>query len=262
MMAYVIGCGGGGGKLAMILAALGEALWLVDGDHIEEKNLDRQFFPRDMIGINKAEALASLLYKQFDMACDYTGEFYHTGNDVAIEADDVLLCCADNHPCRLAVIETCDAIGCLAIIGGNDEFDAEAYVYWPALKGTPNDPRIYYPDLVTNKRNDPLMPGGCTGQEAIDENPQLVVANAISADFMAQLFYFHTRTVKGLDRDSKNSWPVHLKTNKWCFNRSITYGERLAKVIELSRDEFGSTHIRINPDDQGFLSGQEASNAT
>ncbi|MBN3040839.1 MAG: sulfur carrier protein ThiS adenylyltransferase ThiF [Candidatus Omnitrophica bacterium] len=60
----IAGCGGLGSNCANSLVRSGiKNLVLVDFDKVEESNLNRQFFFKEQIGINKVEALAQNLLK-------------------------------------------------------------------------------------------------------------------------------------------------------------------------------------------------------
>ena len=66
MHVAIFGCGGVGSNLAYMLSKQTdlERMYLIDHDTIEASNLSRQFFIKDDVGKNKAEALAATL-KQF-----------------------------------------------------------------------------------------------------------------------------------------------------------------------------------------------------
>ncbi len=63
MQTVIFGCGGVGSNLAYMLSKHPdvERIYLVDHDIIEVSNLSRQFFIREDVGKNKAEALATTL---------------------------------------------------------------------------------------------------------------------------------------------------------------------------------------------------------
>src|SRR5262245_49713273 len=113
MTHYVIGCGGGGSWLVPKLKKLvwqDNEICLIDGDTLEEKNLDRQLFDEEHLGKNKALALADKY--DIDQAIDM---FFHSnmvlnleGESLGLTADDILWCCADNHACRREVLISCD----------------------------------------------------------------------------------------------------------------------------------------------------------
>jgi molybdopterin/thiamine biosynthesis adenylyltransferase len=193
-MVYVIGAGGVGSWLIPALAKLvGKSnVTAVDGDILEQKNLDRQLFSPDFIGINKARALA-ILYETHAFC-----EYYSAGR-IELFPTDWLICAADNHPARAAVLSSCDSIGCQSITGANETHSAEAFYYRREWRGSGLDPRVYYPEIGSNTAGDPLAASsGCTG-EAQTENPQLVSANLLAAGLALQLFALWSIVAKTLD---------------------------------------------------------------
>jgi molybdopterin/thiamine biosynthesis adenylyltransferase len=220
MRLIIIGCGGVGSWLAPQISRLGE-LTLVDGDTLEPKNLDRQLFESKHIGMNKAEALAEKLGAS-------AVPQYLTRGSFEFRRSDVILCCVDNHAARRAVLDACDRRGCITIIGANETTDAEAYVYERAWQGTQADPRVRYPEILTDTTGDPTAPIGCTGQAA-DERPQLVTANAIAACLMASLLNYHVvNQLRGTYPDT--TWPIHHMSS-FTACRTIRLGELLPTAI-------------------------------
>lgn len=184
MKTYIIGAGGVGSWLAEAMCRLEDPkeVVIVDGDTLEKGNLDRQLYTEGEIGRNKADALAKRMHCQSVAAwySPHANEHYRF---------DWLLCCADNNPCRLDVLRACDLFGCRAIIAANETHSSEAYVYLPEWQGNAErDPRVYYPDMLTNKAGDRRSAAiGCTG-EAQRENRQLVTANLMAASLAAHLY--------------------------------------------------------------------------
>jgi hypothetical protein len=74
-----------------------------------------------------------------------------------------------------------DESGCQAIFAVNETHSSEAYYCWRTWRRTERDPRVYYPELNTDRAGDPRTAAvGCTG-EAQENNRQLVFANLIAA---------------------------------------------------------------------------------
>lgn len=214
-MNHVIGCGGGGIPTAQNLRKLGPVV-LIDGDRFEEKNLDRQFFHPSAIGLNKAEATAASL------DCEFNPNWFHAGL-LRLRPSDVLFVCVDNNAARLQALMACDQTGCKAVFQANEYTEAEAYWYEKAWKDTPNDPRVFYPDILTDRSGDPLGPPGCV--EASKSSPQLVLANAWSSSLALSLYWFHTKERTKLEPESQAYWPVHHLCNEHGF-RTVKWGDR------------------------------------
>lgn len=219
MSNYVIGAGGVGSWLVPRLARLDRDIKIVDGDTLEKKNLDRQFFSDSMIGVNKASALAGM-YGLSDCSIP---EYYTVGL-LQLDRKDWLWCCADNHACRREVLAACDLYRCSAIIMANEYIDAEAYIFTPDLAGTPNDPRVFYPEITTDRSGDPLGPPGCV--ELSRSNRQLVVANALAADMGLWLYWFWTKEAGKMPPDTKQFWPIMHKASINSL-KTIRFNDRL-----------------------------------
>jgi molybdopterin/thiamine biosynthesis adenylyltransferase len=212
-MHLVIGAGGVGSILLPILMkSVRDEIVVMDGDKFEEKNLDRQLFSPADIGKNKADALAALyMYRKLKTV----PHFFYNGFDIKITHKDTIWCCADNHSCRNEVLNTCDNKGCVAIIGGNEYMDAEAYYYEPKYKDSVNDPRCYYPNITKDKTNDPVKPS-CI-EEIQTTNPQTAIANAAAAIGMLHLYWFHNNVAKNMGEETEQYWPTHHHMNQMKF---------------------------------------------
>jgi hypothetical protein len=188
-----------------------DEITIVDGDILESKNLDRQFFGPEWIGWNKAEALAEIYNTKW--------ENYYLSRDCYLLTQrpyfDVIWCCADNHPARKLCLELVEeGIGEWAIIGGNEYTDSEAYAYCIDWQGTSGDPLCYYPEILEDQSGDPLRPFRCQGQ-AQAQNRQLALANYLAAGFMVHLYWFLNQCGKGVDQAH---WPVRHWSNFASFN--------------------------------------------
>lgn len=180
---YVIGAGGIASWLVPALCKLigSTNVTVIDGDTVELRNLDRQFFDTSYIGHNKAEALAH------KYGCNSRVGWYWCGL-IAHDDNDVLIVCADNHPARLEALRACDLYGCDCIIAANERTSSEAYVYMPHWIRTNLDPRVFYPEIRTDHGGDPRLGAiGCTGAAQI-ATPQLVTANLMAAALALHLF--------------------------------------------------------------------------
>ena len=207
-MIHIIGAGGVGSWLTPSLCLLvgPRNITVVDGDRLEKKNLNRQLFSEGSIGGLKAEALAS------KYGCASRPQWF-SRNAFHVDGGDWLIGCADNDPTRIDILEVCDSAGCRAIIGATETHSAEAYYYEPSWKGTADDPRVYYPEMTTNHRDDPRAAAiGCTG-EAQTANPQLVSANFMAAALVQHLFVLWAQQADKLDIDSLIHLPCRLRAN-------------------------------------------------
>ncbi len=207
-MIYIIGCGGGGSWLAHVMSKLIDpsGIVLVDGDMLEEKNLDRQLFSEEDIGKNKAAALAAKLKTKFSDQWYSEYLFNH-------EPQDWLFGCVDNNPGRNAVLKSCDLYDCKAIIPANEVHSSEAYVYLPEWRNTHLDPRKYYPDIINDDTGDPARRAiGCI--EKIKEgNVQLVTANFMSAALASHQFVAWAMEYRSASELARAYFPHRLRQN-------------------------------------------------
>ena len=207
-MNYIIGCGGVGSAIVpsfCLLKPPGD-ITLVDGDRIEKRNLDRQLFDAAQVGMNKAQALAAR------HGCRFVPEWFARGK-IRHFRHDWLICLVDNHRTRLEALEVCDESGCQAILAANEMHSAEAYYYRRQWQGTPRDPRVYYPELNTDRGGDPRAASiGCTG-ELQASHRQLVSANLMAAALAEHLFVLWQMKAPRLDQETVALLPYKLAAN-------------------------------------------------
>jgi molybdopterin/thiamine biosynthesis adenylyltransferase len=205
---HIIGAGGVGSWLtpAMCLLQEPENICVIDGDILERKNLNRQLFTERDIGKSKAEALAE------KYGCRAMSSWYSNGL-IEVSKMDWILCCVDNNPARADVLATCDEAKCRAIFGANETHSSEAYYYEPSWKGTKLDPRVYYPEIESDKSDDPRRASiGCTG-EAQRQNRQLVTANFMAAALMQHMFVLWSMERPKLDKEALPHLPFKSRQN-------------------------------------------------
>lgn len=125
----MIGCGGIGSPALQYLAGAGIGkLTLVDGDTVDETNLQRQtvFTPAD-IGRSKAEAAAEWV-SRFDGALEARAIVGRIGGDNAariLEGATLVLDGCDNFATRLAVSDACVAAGVPLTSGALGRFQGQ-----------------------------------------------------------------------------------------------------------------------------------------
>ena len=215
----VIGAGGVGSWLIPALQKLrpDDFIEVWDGDILEEKNMDRQLFDEEHINSNKAWAIK----KKYGGLIGAVSRYYtHGAEATRTTSHSVIFGCADNHPARKEILKTADETGCKVIIGGNSYTDADGYYYDNLWKDTPCDPRVYYPDILTDETGSPVHAEGCTG-EAQRETPQLVLANYWAAAHMLHLFWYHTQIAPNLDRNCELY--ERMKSNMPMLERNSAY---------------------------------------
>lgn len=221
----IVGCGGVASWLLPVLvklAGIAETkpnIILMDGDKLETRNLDRQLFDLSQVGQFKATALADK-YKEYNLrpVTEYLGIGYESPRH------SLIFCCADNHAARCRSMDLVDDRGGRAIIGGNEYTDSDAYLYEPEFAGTSLDPRVYFPELLTDKTGDPTTPVSCQGEAAV-ASPQLVLANFSAANHMLQLFWFHHVHKHGMtppeQAETRPYWPIRHANSAYRFSTDL-----------------------------------------
>lgn len=135
----VIGCGGIGSPAIQYLAAAGIGrLTLIDSDTVEESNLQRQtiFTPAD-IGTAKAQAAAAWIAR-FDPAIAVVPHNVRISRDNAaslLAGADVVLDGCDNFATRLAVSDSCVALGIPLATGAVGRFQGQVANFAGHLPG-------------------------------------------------------------------------------------------------------------------------------
>jgi hypothetical protein len=207
-MNYIIGCGGVGSAIVPSFCLLKSPadITLIDGDMLERKNLDRQMFDASQVGRNKAQALAARF------RCQSLPEWFARGK-IRHYRNDWLICLVDNHRTRLEALEVCDESGCQAIFAANEMHSSEAYYYRRTWRGTERDPRVYYPELNTDRTGDPRAASvGCTG-EVQANNRQLVSANLMAAALAEHLFVLWHLKAPRMDKETVALLPYKFAAN-------------------------------------------------
>lgn len=223
---YLIGCGGIGGWVATSLTKMlpaGDELVLVDGDRFEEKNLDRQLCTKRDIGKPKAAVLRNALKP--GARCTVSAQIGYLGamDKFVFKRNSWVITGVDNHPARAITLNMCDQENCYCVSAANGYEEAEAYFYSPAWAGTNLDPRKYFPELLTDKTDDPLSPP-CTG-EILESAPQLAMANMCAAAHAMQLLWYWREVHPQLtDVDALNRAPFHISGSASCV-RTRAVGE-------------------------------------
>jgi molybdopterin/thiamine biosynthesis adenylyltransferase len=188
----IAGCGGQTSYLLppLISTFKPSHVHLLDGDTFETHNLSRQLVPESAIGKNKAvvfaeriqhlvQSMPESLRFPVDVVAHETWFTPATAFDQYLP--DVVVSCIDNHEGRAAVLSYCDDNNVPAVIGGNDFFDASASIYLPSWSGSDKDPRVIFPEILTDKTNSPLS---CLDEDMLKNTPQLAIANSLAANLI------------------------------------------------------------------------------
>jgi molybdopterin/thiamine biosynthesis adenylyltransferase len=199
----LIGAGGTGSHLiGPLLAYLNawyrnqeDAEWdlvIVDGDNYEAKNLERQMFDPKFVGLNKAEALASM-YSQYPTIAVPKFIGAEDLQDIMDEGCYVYLG-VDNYSIRALVEQRAYQLQNVVVINGGNEKDTGSVQLWVRENGENKTPPLSYlhPEIKYLSADDRSnmtcaevanMPGG----------EQLIIANMAAAQhMMTAIWRYHT----------------------------------------------------------------------
>lgn len=213
---FIIGAGGVASYLlpCLIKAFKPEKITIIDKDVLEERNLDRQLFSVLDVGRPKADSLWRKVTEGgntgtiFEVVTEWFTPATVIPNDV-----DAIICVADNHEARRNAIVAAYERNIRCYLGGNEYFDAEAYVTWADHIGTRLDPRVRYPAIATSHEGSPLR---CQGEEQ-EIHPQLAIANYRCAGHLMHLLYVWERRLAELTWEEamqvRDYFPVEISSS-------------------------------------------------
>lgn len=230
---YVVGCGG---VATYFLPSFLKTLYysakdrtklrpltLVDGDIIEQKNIARQVFSEEEINYYKSEALAQRYQQEYrDIKINHINDY--VTNTWNIEDDSFIFCFCDNHVARKDVLTVADTLKAEVICAANSRIGSHAYYYHPAWKGSGLDPRVRYPEILTNETGSPIQAIGCNTEQKLNETPQTSIANQLAAAHALYLWNFWVFECVTMDPEkSFDFWPIE-STNTFSKMSTITAG--------------------------------------
>ncbi|MFW0119280.1 ThiF family adenylyltransferase [Rothia sp. P5764] len=169
----IIGAGGLGSPLALYLAAAGIGhLDIIDGDTIEESNLQRQIIHRwQNAGKNKAISAVEQVQALNPSIKATAHPFYLTPHNIEnlLASYDLIIDGSDNFATRYLVADTCEILGKPLIWGTLSQYTAQATVFWSAPRYLNSHPRQgwslrdLYPDMPHPQSVPTCAAGGVLG---------------------------------------------------------------------------------------------------
>ncbi len=193
----VVGCGGTGGnfikEFTRFLYSGGKnggnriKVTLIHGDTVEEKNIARQPFTKEDVGLNKAEAMCQAIYEVFGLSFEYYGSYVDSAKTLKSICEDnylpILIGAVDNHAARRVMHEYFDTAESCIYLDSANEFSYGELVVGACLNG-----QIIYPDrtyyfrdiLKDTSRSRSQM--GC--EELNRVAPQHIATNLFAANLL------------------------------------------------------------------------------
>lgn len=178
---------GAGGVTSYMLPALKNSfdlqVTLIDGDVLEKRNLDRQLFRNNHVGMNKALALAKT-YTFRKNECNVVQQYFDremldTEYKFWFHQADILIAAVDNHPARRDLLHVAKELNKPCLIMANEYSTSQVMMYVPHLEAQYPmiNPFLRYPEIATSNEGSPMS---CQGA-ALEVTPQLATANQVSA---------------------------------------------------------------------------------
>lgn len=197
----IIGAGGIGYHLAEPLVRFvnfkfgaNARITIIDGDRVEEKNLERQ---HDLAALNKnkAEILVETLRKRFKLNCHlsavakyYTQKTKDDEQFSCLKDSSTVFVCVDNDMTRVFIEMQLEKLpNATMVVGGNDFATGQAQLFIRE-KGQNLTPKISQiaPEILQLKDEFPDEVG-C--DVAVVSQPQLIFVNSSVANAMLNLWY-------------------------------------------------------------------------
>ena len=127
---------------------------------------------------------------------------------------DYIVACVDNDASRMDIMDYSDKNGIPLIIAANEEFSAEAMIYFPEWKDTPRDPRVIHSEYHQRLGRDPRVVS-CTSEEA---GVQTGLANMFASAFAMKLIEAYSTVYSSKSLLAPHSFYVTRGTSKHVTN--------------------------------------------
>lgn len=223
---------------------------IADGDSYEEKNIERQFFPTALTGMNKASAQIEKLKILYRHKADilYSFDEYVMPSNIhqLIEGSNyIILAGVDNHPCRLLLsqfVQQYGLQGSLLISGGNETTDGNVQIFGydkGDMIGVPLEQR--HPEIATDTTDD-RSKMSCQEMYEMKGGDQLMVANTTAAMLMYSLFWCYT-TGKDLRDIIEVYFDIPMVSFRTVRKPRVVVEEPVAEVDEEAEVEIMSEDI-------------------
>lgn len=200
----VVGAGGTGTfflkEVSRFIASLGNqapigSMMIIDGDIVERKNMDRQCFQEEDIGLYKAAVMADLLNTAFSLSWQSKAVYLESKEQIDVcgkkKTGDyislpVIIGCVDNHPCRTVMEDYFNSCkNCIYLDSANEYMSGEV-VFAIKLKGKVFSPlrSVYFPEVKKKQKARSEM--SCTELNMV--SPQHIAANMLAGNILLSEF--------------------------------------------------------------------------
>ena len=197
----LIGAGGTGGYILPHVYRIAYSLQrpiriiVCDGDIVEQKNIVRQNFAPQDIGLNKAKALAERYSSAFGISCEYIPRFIESEDELlaltnpdCIEQKVVLIGAVDNNKSR----QVCHRIfyrkpNLVYIDAGNGLYTGQVVCGLRKNGRTQSKPvGALYPDILSDQDS---FPSELSCADRAASEPQAITANLMASNTVICMLY-------------------------------------------------------------------------
>lgn len=155
-------------------------LTIIDGDTVEAKNMERQAFSEEDIGLNKAAVMADVLTSAFDLnRVESYSEYLTELDQLEVIANTssipLIVGCVDNHACRMLLEEYFNKHSDCVYLDSANEFSTGEVIFSYKKGGKVISPcrSHYYPEIVKSTKKVTEM--SC--EELNSVSPQHIATN-------------------------------------------------------------------------------------
>jgi len=181
-------------------------LGLLDGDEIEEKNMDRQVFAADALLMNKAIA-AAREYQHFGSCVIPIPEYLGKHNiEQYITDGTIVLIAADNFPVRALLEDHCAKLQNATIINGGNEKDSGSCQIYVRRGGVDLTPPISFLHPEIRQPGPDRSEMSCVQIAELPGGEQLITANMMSATWMLCALMMVNSHVADLNNETLRFW--------------------------------------------------------
>lgn len=160
---------------------------IIDGDIVESKNMERQAFSEDDIGLNKAAVMADALASAFDLnrieaVSEYLTELSEIEEIVDSYSIPLIIGCVDNHACRILLEEYFNKHENVIYLDSANEFSTGEVIFAYKRDNKVKSPcrSYYYPEILKSIRKVTEM--SC--EELNNVSPQHIATNMMAGNIL------------------------------------------------------------------------------
>lgn len=164
-------------------------LTIIDGDTVEEKNMERQSFAPEDVGFNKAAVMADVLSSAFELNWESYSEYLTELEQLdeivgkGSSRTPLIVGCVDNHACRMLLEEFFSKKDNVIYLDSANEFSTGESVFAYKKNGKVVSPcRSYYYPEIAKKDNKAVTEMSC--EELNNVAPQHIATNMTAGNIL------------------------------------------------------------------------------